>query len=109
MNLTFFVLLFLPLFHSPPPVSAQSIGCSVAGECAHSNVVGIVSTDSNYFCLESCQNTTACNFYTLYSSDEVCVLTSDCGSFETGTCLNCVSGEVMVYELSPIEIGDRVA
>ena len=90
-------LCYLLLVLAVSTASGQNIGCDVAGECVMSNTVGIISTDSYNFCGESCKNTTGCSFFTLYAKDSVCVLSSDCNSFQTGTCLDCTSGEVGPY------------
>ena len=43
-------------------------------------------------CRDLCATTTNCNFFTYFSDRNECLLFSDCGSVNSGSCSNCVSG-----------------
>ena len=94
----FFLILLAVVF------GQSEIGCNVDGECVAANPVGFVVTSSSKKCLESCQDVPSCKFYTVYEDDEICILYSDCDQFDQGSCTNCISGEVILTNISTFNL-----
>ena len=51
-------------------------------------------------CLERCQMTLGCNFFTHFGNDKNCVMFDNCVEFETDTCEDCLSGNFTCPDLT---------
>lgn len=89
---TFFVASLL-LLCSYSVTGQSDIGCFVSGECRNAYTLGLTSSDSSTGCLEYCQGTAECRYFTQYQDDKVCFAFRDCPAFAVGTCADCISGE----------------
>ena len=67
------------------------IGCLVLGQCHDNYNVGISEQLTAQGCLDYCNATLECNYFTHYSSDNVCFALNTCGTF-VEDCTDCVSG-----------------
>ena len=72
---------------------SSSIGCNSPGQCLSSETVGIALTNSSIDCLETCKTTQDCAYFTVYTTDAICLLLSECAEFDS-SCTDCISGEV---------------
>ena len=90
------LLLFLAGLFLCSESSGDSIGCYQDGECVNSNTVGISRTDTSGECLAYCQETEACQYFTFYANDDVCLAQSDCEVFNADGCDDCISGDVRI-------------
>ena len=66
--------------------------CFVEGQCLGS-FLGTLETDDAEDCLEVCQDTDGCGWFSYDSSDGLCLLTADCQEVDEG-CGSCVAGQV---------------
>ena len=57
-------------------------------------MVGITNHPSNYDCLEECQNTPNCAFYTFEPTNDICYLLQTCPVISAEDCPNCISGKL---------------
>lgn len=76
--------------------SAQdTIGCLVPGECQQSLYIGIAVASNPAECLDFCQETPDCNYFTHYSDEGGCFAWSYCQQFSSDACTDCVSGDAI--------------
>ena len=73
--------------------------CNLKGFC-QGHVLSYNVTSSLMACQESCQALQACAWYSYHTDNSLCVLTSDCPTFDE-SCTNCVSGERACFEGEP--------
>ncbi len=66
--------------------------CFVEGQCLGS-FLGTLEADDAEDCLEVCQETDGCGWFSFDSSDGLCLLTADCQEVDEG-CGSCVAGQV---------------
>ena len=69
----------------------RDIICGDPGSCV-GNMVLFTTTDDEEECLDLCQETTDCNYYTFKKLTSYCTLTSNC-TVDTSSCATCVYGE----------------
>ncbi len=70
-------------------------GCFVDGQCTSSLFVDEWPSDDAQECLEHCQTDKDCQFFTQYDLDSRCVGFANCEEFETDSCQQCYTGEVL--------------
>ncbi len=73
-------------------ISQDTIGCFVEGECFQSLYIDEEATEDEFECLEFCQETDDCLYFTYFANSRACVALANCDVFDQN-CDDCISGE----------------
>jgi hypothetical protein len=75
------------------PGKRNDLQCFISGECSNGQELDNLSSKNEFQCLESCQQTANCTWFSFHPDSSTCNLLSSCKTIEDATCLNCISGE----------------
>lgn len=89
MDKIFIILLFCSILGKV----ANNPDCFVEGECTRSSLIDITNQDTINYCLNHCQKTEGCSWFTFDSDDYVCETLRNCVQLTSSYCSNCISGE----------------
>ncbi len=68
--------------------------CFEEGECTDSLILDVWhDIENSETCLETCQESVDCNYFTFYEEDNSCLSFANCVTFSTDTCTDCYSGD----------------
>ena len=94
LNALLFKTLFLLLtFWTSPALGQTSIGCNMDGECKGSLYMDVSSQETVGDCLEQCQATIGCQYWTYYRESKGCLGFVNCDHLTAEDCTDCVSGD----------------
>ncbi len=76
-------------------VSGQSnvANCSLAGQCLESIFITEDARESAQECLENCQDTGPCHWFTYKPANSLCQLFETCESISDDNCPDCITGQ----------------
>ncbi len=75
------------------PGKRNDLQCFISGECSNGQELNILPSKDELQCLESCQQTANCTWFSFYPDSSTCNLLSSCATIEDTNCSNCISGE----------------
>ena len=101
MMICFFAIAFL-FVGLPNPGDCKDLQCFISGECTNSQHLDVLTSEDEFQCLESCQNTANCTWFSFFPNSQGCHLMSSCGSIDDTFCPNCISGQRECEKPAPI-------
>ncbi|TRY70202.1 hypothetical protein TCAL_09641 [Tigriopus californicus] len=74
-------------------LSHGELQCFIPGECLDSLIVDISPSNNSRECLQKCQNTRGCEWFTYYNQTKLCASLTTCLNLNATHCTDCISGE----------------